>query len=130
MDVEGAHGDEHGEQLAEPAKALEEGRADRRQRRVQHAEPLPRHREQAPDPPELVDDRSAMPPRARKPEGKQGKPDAEHDLQARVGPVRHLRGEERVGDQQERWNQVEQPVGEHGSDQGGPGAVPSGQLAG
>ena len=128
--MERAHRAEDREQLTEPAEALEERGADRREWRVQHAEPLTRHHEQALRPPELVEHGLVMPPRAREGEGEQGEPHAEHDREARVRPVRHLRGRQRVRDQQQGWNEVEQPVGEDGSDQRRPGSVPAGELAG
>jgi hypothetical protein len=128
MDGEGPHRRVDGQELAQPARALEGDRGHSRERRAHHAEPLARHRHEAADGPE-VDRHCAFGvtrERERKPEEQRA--DAHEGDQARRRPARDLRREDDVDDQEEDRHEVEDPVREDGADERRPRAS-TGELA-
>ena len=117
MDVERAHRCPDREQLAGPAGALKQGGLDGGHGGAHDAEAVPGHRDEAPHAPGLLEHRAMMAPRARKCEREDPETDDDEDQQARQRPVRDLRGREHVPDQQERREEVEDPVCEDGADE-------------
>jgi hypothetical protein len=119
MDVEGAHRDVDGEQLEDPAGALEQDRPRGRGRRLHHRQPAARHPEQATDRPRVVEPHALAPPRAQHRRGEQPDSERGHHEEARHRPVRDLGRHEHVAHEQQRRNHVEEPVCEHRADESG-----------
>jgi hypothetical protein len=117
VDVERTHRRPDREQLERPANALQED-GDRRGNRLAHdAEAITRHHYEPPYLAGSVEHRAVMTSCARQREREKPEADRREDHEARQRPVRDLRGEEHVGDQEQHGEQVEHAVGEDRADQ-------------
>ena len=87
-----------------------------RQRRAQHRQALPRHREEPPQRPLRIE-RTVMPPRRHDRDGEERAADDRDDEQARHRPVRDLRRSDHVQDQQQGGEEIEQAVSEDRADE-------------
>ena len=112
VDVEGPHRRPDREQLAEPAHALEQRRAHRRHRLVQHPEPVAGHRHEPAHPSRLVQHGAVTTASAREREREERERDDDRDHEAGQRPVRDLGRQQHVDDQQHHREEVEDAVRE------------------
>src|SRR5829696_4468187 len=113
VDVEPAHGRVDGEELAEPAEALEEDRPERGKRLVHHAEAVARHRHDTLERARLLEHRAVMPARHHERDEEKHGPNGHDRDQAGERPAWNLGRRQHVGDEQERGDDVEDTVGKH-----------------
>ena len=117
VEVERAHHRPDGEQLHQPADALEERGPERGQRSPQDGEALTSHQHESAQGSHPVVDPALARSRRQQADREQADPDDAEDDQARDRPVRDLRGQQHPGDENRDGEEIEEAVREHRPEQ-------------
>ncbi len=117
-----------GEELQRPADGLEEDRRERRGGDAQDRQALSRHGEEPPGGSLPVHRRAGVTAGREQPDRQQPEPDQADRHDTRDRPVRQLRREHDVADEQRDREDVEHAVREDGPEQRRPGAAALGQV--